>query len=378
MSLEQKFLLEIIKASLQNKSVTIPTSLDKKTFFNLVKKHSLQVLVYVVFMRSGLKQELSEDFKKEVYKLILGATSLDKDSQAVLNLFKENDLKIVPFKGYNVKKLYPSADMRYSIDFDCLIDEKQLKQVKRLLENNGYKYCKTTDMHLEYLSNSGNVIELHTKLFSRFLPQEFVLQVFSEYTLNNNQLPLETEYIISLAHLASHFVSGGVGVRNIIDLHLLNNKVDRAKLDSKLVEYKLKQFDDNFLSLADVIFNDKEPTEFDLSLFKYVFNSFYLGTESSKELYSVALNFDGDLKRAKRKSVFKKIYPSYKYMAGVYPTLKKHKILLPWFYFVRHLTVIFKRTSHINKLKNISEYNEQEVKSLREILVGLGLDHIKE
>ena len=41
MSLEQKFLLEIIKASLQNKSVTIPTSLDKKTFFNLVKKYPI-------------------------------------------------------------------------------------------------------------------------------------------------------------------------------------------------------------------------------------------------------------------------------------------------------------------------------------------------
>ena len=80
-------------------------------------------------------------------------------------------------------------------------------------------------------------------------------------------------------------------------------------------------------------------------MFKYIFKSFYLGSEQQKELYTVALNFEGDLKKAKRKSLLKKVYPSYKYMCGLYPILKKHKLLLPWYHFIRHLTVIFKRTS---------------------------------
>ena len=65
-------------------------------------------------------------------------------------------------------------------------------------------------------------------------------------------------------------------------------------------------------------------------------------------------------------------------MCGLYPILKKHKLLLPWYHFIRHLTVIFKRRDHLNKLKKISDYKETEVKELKEILVGLGLDHIKE
>ena len=378
MTLEQKFLLDIIKASIFNNSVSIPDNCDLTALFNLAKRHSLQVMVYVAFMRSGLAKEIPEEVKKEVYKLILGATSLDKDSLAVIELFKENNLKIVPFKGYNVKKLYPSPDMRFSMDFDCLIDSKQVRQVKNLLQTSGYKYRKTTDMHLEYISKNNNVIELHTKLFSRFLPDSFRQEVIKEFYASDMVLPYELEYIISLAHLASHFVGGGVGIRNIIDLYLLDKKVDREFLDKKLIEFNLKEFDKQFLNLSLVVFSNKEPTEFDNTLLKYIFKSFYLGSEQQKELYTVALNFEGDLKKAKRKSLFKKIYPSYKYMCGLYPILKKHKLLLPWYHFIRHLTVIFKRRDHLNKLKKISDYKETEVKELKEILVGLGLDHIKE
>ncbi len=377
MKVEERFLLDTIKACMSRKKISAPIVYDKIAYFNLVQKHSLQVVAYVTFMRSGLSKELPEEFKKEVYKLILVANSLDKDSDAVLNLLGEK-YKIVPFKGYNVKKLYPSPDMRFSMDFDCLIDKKQSSQVKKLLEENGYKYRKTTEKHLEYLSKNGNVIELHTKLFERFLNEEYVQEVFDSFISNDKVLPLEVEYVISLAHIASHFVSGGVGVRNIIDLYLLNQKIDREKVDKKLEEVKLKKFDEQFISLTKVIFEDKEPTEFEKSLLKYIFKSNYLGSEKNKELYVVALNYNGDLKKAKRTSFLRKIYPSYPYMCGVYPKLKSAKILLPWYHFVRHLTVIFKRTSHLKKLKNISNYNESDVKELREVLIGLGLDHIKE
>ena len=43
----------------------------------------------------------------------------------------------MPLKGYHLKKLYPSTDMRYASDCDVLIDVAQLKTVRALVDELG-------------------------------------------------------------------------------------------------------------------------------------------------------------------------------------------------------------------------------------------------
>lgn len=378
MTKEQAYLISVIRSCLMGEKLDLPQELNAQEFFKLVKKQSLQVLVYVTLKRNNILLEGLNFLKKEAYKLIIKATELDKDSAKTLHLLKENNVKCVPIKGYNVKKLYPSADMRFSLDFDCLVDKKQLSSLKKVLTENNYKHYKTTEKHLEYLTEQSNLIEFHTKLFTRFLSDDFAKIVFEDYALNNEELSYETEYVISLAHLASHFISGGVGIRNIIDLYLLNNVIDRERVIPILKEINLQQFDNSFLALADIIFNNKTPSEFEQKLLDLIFDSNYLGGEKDKELYKVALNYSGDIKKAKRKSFWQKIYPSYDNMVGTYPFLRKQKWLLPIMYVVRHVTILFTRITHIGKLKQINDYEEEKVAHLNEILHGIGLDFLKE
>ncbi len=371
MTCEQSFLSAVIRSAITGEKITQVPKINKIEFFKLANKHSLQVLTYFTLLNNGLLLDSLSGLKKVVYKLILKANTLNSDIRDLLKILNDNGVKAIPIKGFNIRKFYPSADMRFLLDFDCLIEEKDKNKVKKILIRAGYKYSKRTARHLEFHSSSGNLIEFHTKLFDRFLKEDFLQEVLSNPTAD---LTPEQEYIIALAHLASHFVSGGVGVRNIIDLYLLDKQIaDRDSLNKRLEQLGLKEFNDNFNKLALDIFENQKPTEFSLELMEYVYQSDYLGGQEQKELFAVAMAYDGDIKKAKNSSLWQKIFPPYRYMVGIYPSLKKCPILLPIYHIRRYFAVIFKRRKNISKIKKFNSYTEQEVIKVNKILTGLGL-----
>ena len=144
--------------------------------------------------------------------------------------------------------------------------------------------------------------------------------------------------------------SGGVGVRNIIDLYLLDKQItDRQSLNAKLERVGLAEFDKNFQILAKDLFDNQTPTKQSQELMEYIYESEYLGGQDQKELFAMAMAYDGDIKKAKQSSVWQKIFPPYRHMVGIYPSLKKCPILLPIYHIRRYFAVIFKRRKNFMK-----------------------------
>ena len=371
MTPEQEFLSTIIRSAIKGEKITAEPQIDILKLFKLANKHSLQVLTYFTLLNNGLFLDSLSELKKVVYKLILRANNLDNDIKIVLNLLKENHIKVIPIKGYNIRGLYPNPDMRFLLDFDCLIEKKDKYKVKKLLNQAGFRYTKSTEKHLEFHSKQGNLLEFHTKLFERFLKDDYLQEVLSSPSATLNA---EQEYIIALAHLASHFVSGGVGVRNIIDLYLLDKQItDRQSLNEKLEKVGLAEFDKKFQILAKDLFESQTSTIQSLELMEYIYESEYLGGQGQKELFSMAMAYNGDIKKAKQSSIRQKIFPPYRYMVGIYPSLKKCPILLPIYHIRRYFAVIFKRRKNLSRLKEFNSYTEQEVIKISNILTDLGL-----
>lgn len=369
MNNEQEFLNLIIRSAVKSERISCQPQVDWGKLFNLAHKHSLLVLTYATLYSNGFSQ--AEKLKKSVYKLILKANSLEEDIIFVIKKLSDSGIKCLPIKGYNIRDEYPSKDMRYLLDFDCLVEEKNLKAIKNLLIKEGYTFGGRTIRHLEMYSPKGNLIEFHTQLFDRFLDDSFAKKVLAAC----EQKPtVEQEYIISVAHLASHFVSGGVGVRNVIDLYLLKNKItDTEWVENSLNKYGLKKFGQEFDVLGKILFEGQPATEWSRELLDYVYESDYLGGNDKQELFATAVNYKGDLKKARKSSVWRKIFPTFSDMRGVYPSLKKCPVLLPFYYIKRFFTVLTKRRKSLNKINKISSYTEQEVIKVNKILTNLGL-----
>lgn len=377
---EEKFLTDLIKSCINDEKISVNYSseIDFRAFIRLVDKQKLHVLAYIGLVKNKIFQDKVGYLKKEVYKDLLKNSYQEKETEKLLRIFDLNGINCIPLKGYNLKKLYPSSDMRFLTDFDCLVKKTDYPKIKKILKDSEFVYDKKTAKHLSYRAQNGTLYEIHGKLYERFLDEDFEKSLFNCKKADGYetilQLDKENEYIITQAHLASHFLRGGIGVRNIIDLYLLNKQnLNRDKLNELLEKYNLKSFDEKFVKIAKVLFDDEPSDSYSDNLINYVFASFMLGDEDRKELTEIARNYNGDLKKAKKGSLWRKIYPKYSDMAGIYPVLETKKWLLPFKYVARHFSILFKRKYQFKKLKKIQNYSEEQVKNLKNLLEGLGI-----
>lgn len=377
---EEKFLTDLIKSCINDEKISVNYSseIDFRAFIRLVDKQKLHVLAYIGLIKNNIFKDKVQYLKKEVYKDLLKNSYQEKETEKLLRIFDQNGIFCIPLKGYNLKKLYPSSDMRFLTDFDCLVKKTDYPKIKKILKDTEFIYDKQTVKHLSYRTPSGMLYEIHGKLYERFLDENFEKNLFNCKKADGYetilQLDKENEYIITQAHLASHFLRGGIGVRNIIDLYLLNKQdLDRNRLNELLEKYNLKSFDEKFVKIAKILFDDEPSDEYSDNLISYVFASFMLGDEDRKELTEIARNYNGDLKKAQKGSLWRKIYPKYSDMVGIYPVLEKKKWLLPFKHAQRHFSILFKRKYQLKKLKKIQNFSEEEVKSLKNLLEGLGI-----
>ena len=96
-----------------------------------------------------------------------------------------------------------------------------------------------------------------------------------------------------------------------------------------------------------------------------------------KSASNVASNAgQGDLKKARKKSIWRKIFLSREQMKFSYPVLKKAIWLLPIFYVVRWVKVIFTRPKALGQLKKMKDVTDEELTYMKEIRGGLGIKHL--
>lgn len=374
---EEKFLIGLIRSCVKDEQVNLNTeNLDKRAFLRLVNKHNLQVVAYTGLKKNNIYDDKFFVLKKQVYSLLTYSSVQQQETEKLLKLLDENGIECVPLKGYHVKRLYPSVEMRFLSDFDCLIKKSDYKKVKKILKGTEFKYDSETIKHISYHSSSGGLFEIHSQLYERFIDDEFENSLFEEGLVDGYErvykTSIEKQYVIVLAHLASHFLGGGIGIRNLIDAYLLDKEdLNREKLDEMLVKYKLKTFNERVVKACRVLFDDEESDEFTDEFIDYSFNSFPYGDEKGKDLTDLARSYNGDIKSAQKGTLWRKIYPPYESMKGIYPFLEKKKWLLPFAHIRRYFAIIFKRRYQLKKFKSISEFKEEEIIKVKKLLEGL-------
>ena len=80
--------------------------------------------------------------------------------------------------------------------------------------------------------------------------------------------------------------------------------------------------------------------------------------------------------KAKNKSILRKIFLPTEQMKFCYPVLKKAIWLLPIFYVVRWVQVLFTRPQAIGQLKKMNDVHESDLAYMKEIRSGLDINHL--
>lgn len=389
----QKFFIECVKKGINNQQVeSLPTQLDYKDFFALCATHAMCVVVFKALQNvvDKLPPQFLTALRDDVFLQIKLDVQSEYDVNALLSAFEERDIKYMPLKGYHLKKLYPSTDMRYSSDVDVLIDKDQLKQVRVLVSELGLETKRRDEHHdIVYQPTTKTIFELHKTLFVGPLEKYFGInnEPFEKAEVKQGykcfyQMGKELFYISMLAHSAYHFAEGaGVGIRHLTDIYLYRkaNELNEEYLNSELEKCNLLTFKNEFEKAAFYLFANGEADHFTLTLCKHVLQSSLFSNNSSKDASTVVSQLkEGETneKTAKKRSFWRAIFPAKEKMQFSYPVLKKQIWLLPLFYVVRWFHVLFTRPKNVSKLKRMNAVDSEQLSYVKKLRDGLDINHL--
>ena len=386
----EKFFVDCVKNGINNERVEVlPDGLEYKQLYELCMAHSMSVIVFTALekVKDGLPKNFSAALQRSAHRHVMFDVQSAYDTDELLAEFERRGFKYMPLKGYHLKKLYPSTDMRYSSDCDVLIDVAQLDEIREAVKEMGLVIDHCDEHHdVVYHPSTKSVFELHKCIFVGSLEKYFGVGferacVKDGYTYFY-QLSPEDFYASILGHSAYHFAeAAGVGIRHLTDVYLYKKayKLDYGYLDKELEKCGLLQFKNAFEKLADYYFNDAEGDEFTQTLAQHVLESSLLSNAKKQYASTVAAQAQTEKiseKQAKNRSFWAILFPKKELMQFTYPVLKKQGWLLPIFYFVRWFEVLFTRPEQIKKLKGIQDVETEELAYMRELRDGLGIHHL--
>ena len=163
---EQRALFQLIKSVLLEEPITIEVEgLDWKYLQQLCKYQKIDNLVSYGILPLQEQEKIPADvvcaMQKAQQKGIAREATQYFSLQEIQQKFEEEQIEHLPLKGAQLKKEYPSPDMRFLTDFDILCQKEQQGEIRAILESLGYTLEHGGGHHDVYVRNPFMTVEIH-------------------------------------------------------------------------------------------------------------------------------------------------------------------------------------------------------------------------
>lgn len=357
-----------------------PAVLEK--LYNLASSHDYAHLVgHVLIKNNALGDDaISTKFRNCVRHTVYRIIRMEHEYDMICRLLEENGIPFIPLKGAVLSGLYPESWMRTSCDIDILVQKEHVETATELfVEKLHYTKGKRTYHDLSLYTPSHVHLELHHlvmdeaeskefgPIFSRIWEEAYLKPGFTHQFC----MPDEIFYFYHVAHMVKHFRKGGCGIKPVLDLWILNHKVefDREARDRMLADGGLLVFEKAALALSEAWFANKAHDSLTIQLEQYILAGGSYGNLKNTVSFS-------RVKEGNRFcSVLAMVFPAYEVMRYHYPILQKAKWALPVFYFVRCVQFLFsggaKRLIYV--LKANRHMSDDDISAAGSMIERLGL-----
>lgn len=370
-------LFRLLRLSLGQEKDQASVRLSEEEFdalLKLAKHHEVQPLAaYGLLLAGDLTQQQEQRCRQLIYQAMLHQQRMEQELQRTCDLLEEAGIPHIPLKGAVIRKLYPEPWMRTSGDIDILV--KDADAAAKLLVENGYRYGKLGSHDIAVISPKGVTIEMHFQLIESDSRINTLLEGVWERTLpqdNSCCYKMEPElfYFYHIAHMAKHMFYGGCGIRYFADIWLLNEnlQMNAEKKQQLLRKGGLFAFAQQAEGLSHLWFGNGKMELLVLELERYILDGSIFGSKSNIVR----------LRRTKTDStigfLLQRLFPPYHLMILQYPALRKHPIMLPWYWGKRWLDRIFTEkkllgaTQELAMHRKLGEEDVADVKRLFEEL----------
>ncbi len=240
LSVEQRFLLSIIKQALVGKPEVQPSNEHKLTkpqwvqVFGYANKHAILPLLYdVLEQEAAMPRYLFQQVQSISRQTVMRSYRLLYLTNYIVQLLQREAVAVVVLKGAATANLYPTPELRKSGDVDLLVPKAQdFAKTRTVLEQHGFQ-CKeqqASNHHVVFQGKDGIEIEIHTTLAEPFDNQsinqylERLSVTFCAHTqeqeILGSLLPVPTDAYHAfylLLHMLQHFLRAGFGIKLLCD-----------------------------------------------------------------------------------------------------------------------------------------------------------------
>ncbi len=330
----------------------LPISKDELTeetlhkLYLLSKKHDLAHLVSYALDREALLPvgKLGEAFKSVQMLAIYRAETTRFAYDEIKVTLEEAKIPFIPLKGSILRAYYPESWMRTSCDIDVLIPRERLDEAVSALKGRGYKASEKQNYHdVSLYAPNGVHLELHFSIKENMPQIDGMLEAVWAYTETVEGKQYEKRqtdaYFVfhHIAHMSYHFLSGGCGVKPVLDLYVLRQNApwDEAAVRALCAASDLERFYDTVLGLMAVWFENAPHSAITQKTEAYILTG---GVYGSAENQTVAKQ---GAVGGKVKYFLGRLFPSYAFLKEVYLVLEKHKWLYPFALVHRFFAYVF-------------------------------------
>lgn len=342
--------------------------MDLRQLFEVAKAHSLAAMTAYALESAGIYDPAFEEAKnKAIRKNIL----FDAERAKLFKILEEQKIWYMPLKGAVLKDIYPKTGMRQMADNDILFDMTRRNDVRKIMNDLGFKLKAEREVVDEYLKEPIYNFEMHGELFMEYQVGDMAdyYHGIKERILkddNNNygyHFSNEEFYLFMLAHEYKHYILSGTGIRSLVDTYVFLNKysdtLDLTYVNSELEKMGITDYENKSRELSLKIFDGVALSDTEkLLLNSYIISNTYGSLENKVErgVRNNGGNAFAKLKyAAKRLSIpFSPDTLRYKTFEKTYPFFYKHKIFLPLLLIIRPVFFIVKERKKVfSELKTL-------------------------
>lgn len=256
----QKTLLDLLGRALFGADVNISSDIDWSALYKESNDQTVTSLVLNALTPDEIALVDDETLKKWEGRAAFYAVrcaQLLYEQQSILTILKENNIPCAVLKGSSVAQNYPDPDLRIMGDIDILVPKNLQSKAAGLITGNTEKTYEN-DGHFHISVNSKNItVEIHNEPNGiEIASDENVKKQLRDFFSNALSDTQETNKIITLSkehqavslllHKLSHFLSEGIGLRQLCDWACFVNKNldDREfkKIKPRLESFGLLEF----------------------------------------------------------------------------------------------------------------------------------------
>lgn len=304
---------------------------------------------------------------RAVYRHAQNEYALKKAKEAL----NAGRIAYIPLKGSAIKHLYPEPWMRNCIDIDILVHEKDIDKAVQVLTEAGYKTDGEREYHDVSLYYGITHLELHFSICENIPRIDSVLERVWKYTepVSEYEYRETDEFFVFhiVTHMLYHFLRGGCNIKQFVDLWLLrkNSAYDEIKLQSLLNTCRLGKFYKVICAFTDCYFEGNEQTELFRKIETQILNGGITKRKSASD--NISITVGGGIK----KYILKSIFLHKREMEWIYPQVKKHPILLPFYYTKRMFTKTIGKDK--NRAKEVLKAYRKSPDETEKLLNDMGL-----